>query len=192
MNLLITAYFAAILVQVAIRHRIDQARRRTTKVDRRVTAREHTSLVLLFVGLLLVPLVHAVTPWLEFADYAVPALASAAGLLVLAASLLVFWRGHADLGINWSPSLEIRERHELVTHGIYRVIRHPMYASILLWAVAQPLLLHNYIAGGLGPVCTLAFYVLRVGPEEQMMLDAFGDRYREYMRNVGGVIPRLP
>jgi protein-S-isoprenylcysteine O-methyltransferase Ste14 len=110
---------------------------------------------------------------------------------LLAASLLVFWRGHADLGLNWSPSLEIRAHHELVTRGIYRHVRHPMYASLLLWALAQPLLLHNYIVGLVGPVTFAAFYALRVGPEERMMLDTFGDRYREYMQRTGRVLPRL-
>jgi protein-S-isoprenylcysteine O-methyltransferase Ste14 len=191
MNLLVTAYFAAILAQIAIRSRVDRARRRTTKVDQRVSGRERASLAVLSVGLLLTPLVYAATRWLEFADYPLPTWASAAGLLLLAGSLVVFWRGHVDLGVNWSPSLEIRERHELITRGIYRVIRHPMYASLLLWALAQPLLLHNAIAGGLGPLCFAVFYALRVGPEERMMLDTFGDRYREYMARVGGLIPRM-
>jgi len=110
----------------------------------------------------------------------------------LAGSLVVFWRGHADLGLNWSPSLEIRERHELITRGIYSVIRHPMYASLLLWALAQPLLLHNWIAGGLGPIVFPLFYFLRVGPEERMMLDTFGAEYRGYMQRVGGLVPRFP
>jgi protein-S-isoprenylcysteine O-methyltransferase Ste14 len=36
----------------------------------------------------------------------------------------LFWRSHADLGRNWSPSLELREGHELVTEGVYRYVRH--------------------------------------------------------------------
>lgn len=184
------AYFAAILAQIVIRAPYLPARREA-KVDRRLSARERLSLVLLSFGLLLVPLVYATTSWLACADYRLPTWAGCLGVLLMSGSLAVFWRGHVDLGLNWSPTLEIRAHHELVTRGIYGVIRHPMYASLLLWALAQPLLLHNAIAGGLGPIVIVLFYLLRVGPEEQMMLDTFGDRYRAYMERVGGVVPRF-
>lgn len=186
----LVVYFTAILAQIAIRWPFARARRHERQVDRRVSPREQASLALLSLGMLLLPSVYAATDWLAFADYAPPPAAAGLGGLLLAASLLVFWRAHADIGVNWSPSLEIRAHHELVTRGIYRHVRHPMYASLLLWSLAQPLLLHNYIAGLVGPVAFAAFYALRVGPEERMMLDTFGDRYRDYMRRTGGVIPR--
>lgn len=191
MNVFITAYFAAIGFQMVVRSRIDGARRRQKKVERRVSGREWTALLLLAVVLMPVPIVYAATSWLDFADYRLPALAGWAGMVVLAGSLFVFWRAHADLGLNWSPSLEIREQHQLITSGIYGVIRHPMYASLLLWGIAQPLLLHNWVAGWLGPLTFVVFYFLRVGPEERMMLDTFGDQYRRYMAQVGAVIPRI-
>jgi protein-S-isoprenylcysteine O-methyltransferase Ste14 len=102
----------------------------------------------------------------------------------------VFWRAHADLGTNWSPSLEIREKHELITRGIYGVIRHPMYASQLLWVLAQVLLLPNWLAGSLDLLVFVAFYSLRVRAEERRMLDSFGDQYRAYTSKVGGIIPK--
>ena len=58
-------------------------------------------------------------------------------------ALVVFHPGeglvhaHADLGLNWSITLEMRKGHELIVHGVYRRIRHPMYAAIFLFAVAQ-------------------------------------------------------
>lgn len=190
MNTPTAMYFVAIGLQIAIRSRFLGGLERT--VDRRVSPRERASLALLSVGLLLVPIVYAATSWLAFADYHLPGRLARVGLALLAASLFVFWRAHVDLGRNWSPTLEIRAHHELIERGIYGVIRHPMYASLLLWALAQPLLLHNWVAGALGPLTFAAFYLLRVGPEERMMLDTFGDRYRDYMRRVGGLVPRLP
>jgi protein-S-isoprenylcysteine O-methyltransferase Ste14 len=103
----------------------------------------------------------------------------------------IFGLAHADLKANWSPSLEIRADHTLMTGGIYAVIRHPMYASELVWALAQMLLLQNWLAGTLHLVFFVPFYLLRVRAEEQMMLDAFGDEYRKYMRRTGGVIPKF-
>lgn len=188
-QLLVGLYFAAMLFQVLVRSRIERQRRSQKKVDRRVTARERSSLGVLSVGLLLVPIVWTATRWLDLADYRLPAWAGAIGVAVMTCGLFLFWRAHADLGLNWSPSLELRERHELITRGIYGVLRHPMYTSLLLWALAQPLLLQNWIAGGLGLASFLVFTALRVGPEERMMLDAFGDEYRAYMQRVGGVLP---
>ena len=106
-------------------------------------------------------------------------------------ALIVFWRAHADLKTNWSPSLETREKHELITHGIYGYIRHPMYASQWLWVIAQPLLLQNWLAGWLDLFVFILFYVLRVRAEEKMMIDTFGDQYRDYMKKVGGVFPKF-
>ncbi|HCB02542.1 MAG TPA: isoprenylcysteine carboxylmethyltransferase family protein, partial [Anaerolineae bacterium] len=106
-------------------------------------------------------------------------------------ALFIFWRAHVDLGLNWSPSLEIREKHELITKGIYKLIRHPMYASQWLWVIAQPLLLQNWVAGFLNLLIFIPFYFLRVQAEEKMMLDSFGEEYKNYMQKTGGVIPKF-
>lgn len=140
--------------------------------------------------MVMLPVIYASSNWLSFADYALPSWAGWLGVILLLGALVVFWRAHVDLGLNWSPSLEIRERHELITRGIYAIIRHPMYASQWLWAIAQPLLLPNWLAGWVNLIVFMAFYFLRVRAEEQLMLDSFGDQYRTYMRNVGGVLPK--
>jgi protein-S-isoprenylcysteine O-methyltransferase Ste14 len=191
MDVFTILYFGGILIEMAIRAPLNRRRRQQRQTDERVSTLERVLLGLLFLAMFLVPVIYAATQWLGFADYSLPAWAGWLGVALLAGALLVFWRAHADLGLNWSPSLQIREQHELVTRGIYGVIRHPMYASQFLWVLAQPLLLHNWVAGWLDLLVFVPFYFLRVGPEERMMLDTFGDRYREYMQRVGGVIPKL-
>lgn len=113
------------------------------------------------------------------------------GTVLFGAALWLFWRAHVDLGQNWSPSLEIGERQTLVTRGMYRQIRHPMYASHWLWSIAQTLLLHNWIAGPASVVGFLPLYLVRVPREEQMMRDHFGDAYRAYVAQTGRVLPRI-
>ena len=159
--------------------------------ERRVTRQEQILLGLLSLGGFIVPLIYAATNWLDFANYTLPAWAGWLGVLLTADALYIFWRAHADLGINWSPSLEIREKHELITRGIYGVIRHPMYASQWLLALASPLLLHNWIAGFLNLLVFIPFYLLRVKAEEQLMIDSFGTQYREYMKSTGRVLPKM-
>jgi protein-S-isoprenylcysteine O-methyltransferase Ste14 len=161
----------------------------------RVNGSERALLGLLPVGMFFVPAVYALTPWLDEADYRLSPEAKGwiggLGAAILAFALWLFWRSHADLGRNWSPSLQLREEHQLVTAGVYRYIRHPMYASQWLWSVAQPLLLQNWIAGWGGLLLFLPLYVLRVPREEHMMLAQFGEAYRAYMRRTGRILPRL-
>jgi len=87
--------------------------------------------------------------------------------------------------------LKIRSEHTLVTSGVYRHIRHPMYAAHLLWAIAQALLLSNWLAGWALLVTFVPLYLVRAPREEHMMLEHFGEEYREYMSRTGGLIPRL-
>jgi protein-S-isoprenylcysteine O-methyltransferase Ste14 len=137
------------------------------------------------------PLIYSATNWLDFANYSLPNWAGWLGVILILLALLVFWRSHADLGLNWSPTLEIRTEHKLITNGIFGYIRHPMYASQWIWVIAQPLLIQNWLAGFLDLFVFIAFYFLRVRAEEKMMLDTFGDEYREYMNKTGAVFPKL-
>jgi protein-S-isoprenylcysteine O-methyltransferase Ste14 len=66
-----------------------------------------------------------------------------------------------------------------------------MYAAMWLWGMAQTLLLQNWIVGWAGLVLFVPMYVLRVPREEQMMIEQFGEAYREYMIQTGRVVPRL-
>lgn len=191
MAIFTATYFVAIVIEMIIRAPLNKRRKQEKMSERRVTGQEKTLLGLLFLGMFLVPVIYAATDWLDFANYALPAWAGWPGVVVLAAAVFVFWRAHADLGLNWSPTLEIREKHELIKRGIYGVIRHPMYASQWLWVIAQPLLLQNWIAGFLNLLVFIPFYFLRVRAEEQMMLDSFGAEYGEYMRTTGGVLPKI-
>ena len=69
------------------------------------------------------------------------------GTLVFLCAIWMIYRAHKDLGRSFSYTLEIRHEHELVDNGIYRYIRHPMYAAFLLWTVAQAMLLPNWVVG---------------------------------------------
>jgi len=191
MDIFTIIYFIAIVIQMVIRAPISTKQRKEPKSNRLVTTQEKILLGFLFLADFLIPILYAATSWLHFADYSLPAWAGWLGVAVLAASLILFWRAHADLGLNWSPSLEIREKHELITRGIYSIIRHPMYASQWLWVIAQPLLLQNWIAGWANFIFFIFFYSLRVKAEEKLMLEQFGDRYRSYMQTVGAVFPKF-
>jgi protein-S-isoprenylcysteine O-methyltransferase Ste14 len=184
-------YFAGIFFETGIRAPHRKRNKANQVRERRVDRTERGLLSALFVAMFFVPLIYALTPWLDFANYELPAWATAMGLALFTVALVIFWRAQTDLGREWSPSLEIREGHQLIAQGIYGLLRHPMYASQWLWSLAQPLLLHNWIAGFAGLLAFIPLYFLRLPKEERMMEDAFGAEYRAYRDRVGGVIPRL-
>ena len=148
-------------------------------------------LVAMFATMMVLPLVHLATGVFAFADYDLPGVATAIGAVLTVPTIWLFWRSHADLGRNWSPGLELREGHHLVTGGVYALWRHPMYVSIWLAAVCQPLLVPNLIAGLLVVPAFAAMWWLRVPQEEAMMRRQFGERYTRYCGRVGRLWPRL-
>ena len=140
---------------------------------------------------LLLPFVSIFTGWIDFADYSAIAGLQIVGVLIFVIGLWVLRHSHVDLGKNFSPSLFIRDHHHLVTHGIYRRIRHPMYLSFLMWALGQALLIDNWLAGPLGIIAFVLIYYFRIEREEQQLLDTFGDQYRGYQQKSGRLLPRF-
>ena len=129
MDIFTVIYFVVLVIEMIIRAPLNKRRKQEKMSERRITNQEVLILILLLLGGFIMPLIYAATNWLDFADYTLPAWAGWLGVLLIAGALYIFWRAHADLGLNWSPTLEIREKHELITRGIYGIIRHPMYAS---------------------------------------------------------------
>ena len=140
---------------------------------------------------MVVPFLYLFTPWLDFANYNLPEWSGWVGTAVFAGAIFMLWRSHADLGRNWSATLRIKGQHSLVTNGVYCRIRHPMYTAHLLWAIAQGLLLANWLAGWAFLVLSIPLYLIRIPKEEWMMLEHFGEQYREYVSRTGRLIPRL-
>lgn len=141
---------------------------------------EHGLLALTSLGFVL-PLVWVATPVLTFADYPLRPVPFIVGILGIGFGLWYLHRSHADLGTNWSLTLEVRESHQLVTDGVYRHVRHPMYLALLLYSTGQSLVLPNWVAGPSYLFAILLLFALRVGPEERMMLEEFGKDYEAYM-----------
>lgn len=138
---------------------------------------------------LMLPLVHLATGGWPLFDYRLPFFCVVAGGLIQLPYLWLFYRAHSDLERNWSPGLEIRKGHELVDHGVYGRIRHPMYAAVGLSALVQPLLVHNWLAGPPVLLAITIFWFLRVPAEERMMAAHFGAAYEAYCARTGRLLP---
>ena len=184
------AFMAFTAAYLTIRGVFVRRARRQQKTDKG-DLRDRLLIALAGIGQIVLPLLFVWTPALAFTDRAQPSACLPLGVVAMAAGLWLFWRSHADLGDNWSVTLEIDAKHRLVTRGVYRLVRHPMYTSFFVSGLGQALLLSNWIAGPAALVAVAVLVIVRLPNEEAMMIEAFGDEYRDYMRRTGGVVPRL-
>lgn len=94
-------------------------------------------MMLVAITMLLLPLVYVFTPKLDFANYHLPPLIGWLGAPTFAIGIWLLYRSHKDLGENFSLTSDTREKPTLVTTGVYKNIRHPMYTAHLIWAIAK-------------------------------------------------------
>ena len=112
------------------------------------------------------------------------------GLLLIVVGLAFVLVAPFTLRTNYSSSLVIRKDHELVTHGIYRIVRHPIYLGAILVTLGVPIGTSSWIA--LPPMLLLIpLFIYRMRIEERLLLEEFGDDYRAYMARTKRLIPFL-
>jgi protein-S-isoprenylcysteine O-methyltransferase Ste14 len=111
------------------------------------------------------------------------------GVVLGAVSFVLYVWSQGTLGRAWSPHLQTREKHGLVTTGPYARIRHPIYLALLGFLTGIALVTANWFFVAL-LVVSIVVLALRIPKEEQMMIDEFGDEYRIYMRRTGGLLPK--
>jgi len=184
-------FFIGFIIYVVTRGIFAHPTKANEKIGHRIDLSEKTLLPAMLISGLLFPVLYLFTPLLSFADYDLPTWVHWIGMVVIIVALWLFWRSHADLGKNWSPTLEMRKGHSIVRDGVYRRIRHPMYAAIWLFSIAQALLLDNWLAGWGVVLVFTCLYVIRTPREEKMLLDHFGKDYQSYMAETGRLVPRI-
>lgn len=159
------------------------------KVVSKATTLDWLLILVLVICQVVVPALLLFTPLINWANYSVPTACRLLGIPIMVVGLWLFWRSHIDLGKCWSVTLKLNQDHELIVGGVYRYMRHPMYASFFLLAISQALLLNNWLAGGAAfPAVTLLF-LIRVPSEEAMMIEHFGSDYLSYRQNTNAILP---
>ena len=179
---------AATVVMIAIRAPYGRDSRRVKVIKSHKTSREAILLILAWTGFF-VPLIWIASAAFSFAEYSLRSGPLIVGIVCFVIGLWLFYRSHADLGTNWSITLEVREEHRLITEGVYRRIRHPMYSALVLYGAAHALVIPNWVAGPSNLVAFAVLFALRVRAEERMMLEQFGDEYRAYIARTKRLVP---
>jgi len=95
-----------------------------------------------------------------------------------------------SLGKNLTDTVVIRAKATLVTHGPYGWVRHPFYVTAALLMASVTLLTANWLIG-VTSLIVLALLVVRTPQEETMLIERFGQQYRDYMAKTGRFIPRI-
>jgi len=111
-----------------------------------------------------------------------------AGMALLVLGFWVFLAGVRDLGPNLTPATRPRRDGELVTHGLYAHVRHPIYLGLILactgWAAAWGNLLVTVMAGA----GTALYLGAKASVEERKLLAQF-PAYAEYRARVPMLFP---
>ena len=96
---------------------------------------------------------------------------------------------HIELGRNFSPTLRLRPDHTLVTTGLYRWARHPMYTAYLLLFAGSFLLSASWVIGSTGICIILTQMTVRVRREERILIGRFDPAYLDYAERTSRFIP---
>ena len=104
-------------------------------------------------------------------------------------SFLMYWTLNS-LGKNLTDTVVTRTEVTLVTHGPYRWVRHPFYVTTALLMASVTVLAANLLIGA-GSLLVLGLLAVRTPKEERMLIERFGQQYRDYMAKTGRFFPRF-
>jgi protein-S-isoprenylcysteine O-methyltransferase Ste14 len=108
-------------------------------------------------------------------------------VLCVTGILFCFW-ARAILGTNWSGTVTLKQNHELILHGPYAFVRHPIYTGLLA-ALLGSAMVYGLLRCFIGVLfCALALW-LKSQIEERFMVQQFGDKYRQYRQRTRALVP---
>ena len=147
-----------------------------------------------FVAVLLDVVLNAAAPRFVEAQLAVPLLRRSPvvgwlGLALVAAGFVVSCAAIVGMRSSWRVGIDAEHPGALVTRGLFRFIRHPIYAGMLLVALGVAAALADVVAIALA---TAAFVgvPLQARIEEAFLASQYGDEYREYLVKTGRFLPK--
>ncbi len=137
-------------------------------------------------------IVYLVNPqWMAWGSFAAPVWVRWAGVgLGLLAVPAIYWV-FSSIGKNVSETVLTKERHELVTHGPYRWVRHPLYTAAIVMVLAIGLMAASWFIILFALLVLVPIRLIVIPAEEGALVTMFGDEYRTYMKRTGRLLPRV-
>ena len=128
--------------------------------------------------------------WFDWAAIAFPNWLRWVGALISVGSVLLLWWVQRALDVQFDTTLHIQANHQLITHGPYRWVRHPMYTTLFSMGLGWFLLTANWLVGVPLMLGITLVVISRVRKEEAVLLNLFGDEYQTYLQRTGRFLPR--
>jgi len=119
----------------------------------------------------------------------IPTLDAAATVLTIAGIAFAIWARFSLAG-NWSGAVSVKVGHELIRTGPYAWVRHPIYSGLLV-ALFGTALARARPLGFLAIALFWLGFSIKSRMEEEYMRTTFGERYVEYARDTGALIPKI-
>ena len=113
------------------------------------------------------------------------------GIVVFAAGLAIRWYAIVHLGRFFTVNVAIAAGHRLIDTGPYRFVRHPSYTGALMAFLGLALCLANWASLAVMLVPVFLVFLRRMHVEEEALLQAFGNQYRDYMHRTKRLIPAV-
>lgn len=126
---------------------------------------------------------------LGWAKFSLPSGIRIGALIVAVFCIVLLWWVFRSIGNNVSETVLVKEEGDLVTSGPYRYVRHPLYASALLFLLSLSLVFGDWIILGYSLAGILAFRLLVIPAEEEQLLESFGEEYECYQSRTGALLP---
>jgi protein-S-isoprenylcysteine O-methyltransferase Ste14 len=114
-----------------------------------------------------------------------------AGIAFGLAGIWLASAGIRHLGKQWRVNAALNDDHELITSGPYRIVRHPIYASMLAMAVMSALMLGRLPWWPIGIALFIAGIEIRIQAEDGLLKGRFGSRFEEWKGRVSAYLPPL-
>ena len=110
------------------------------------------------------------------------------GIVISSIAIALFISSKVTLGKNYSPCYDQRKPKNIISSGLYKYVRHPIYSSNLL------LLLGTFIISGsylmlINILILSLFYIISAYREEKYLINNF-TYYKNYSKNTGMFVPR--
>lgn len=137
------------------------------------------------------PFVYLINPnWMAWSKIGLPDSVRWVGVgLGVLCVLGIYWL-FSSIGTGITPTSGTRKEHKLVTHGIYRYIRHPLYTVGSSLFISFGMMADSWFVAALG-ILTFILMAIRTPKEEANLIEKFGDEYREYMKRTGRFLPKF-
>jgi len=137
------------------------------------------------------PLVYLINPaWMTWSKIGLPEWVRWLGIgLGVLCTIGIYWL-FSSIGRGITPTSATRKDHQLVTHGPYRWVRHPLYTFGSSMFFAFGMMADNWFIALLGLLAFIGM-ACRTPKEEANLIEKFGDEYREYMKRTGRFFPKF-